>query len=372
VKINDMRFLIVFINLMFLLSCGSNKSNILSNVNVVELDNKSRRDIQLSDYIDTMQIIKLETSENVLLGSLIRNIQIFDNKLYILDFTASSLFVFNDTGKFVNKIYSVGQGPGEYLTLFDCYVDSSGIYLLGLGGTGSIILHYDSDCNHIRTLSLGQCFATSFTSDGEYFWLYTEPGYNEYNNSQILLTNSSGTIINRFFKHYEKTKENWSGSNTFLKYRNEIYFSSRYGNTVYRWNKTLEWEEFVTISAGNKTFKGNINDLETLYDPEFRYVIREYYFILNDWFIFNFNEADIHLFCFHNIKTKENTTGKIKLDLTPEFSRFHPTFQCDNCLIDIIMAGEVIHEYPELFDYDISLKNLDEEDNPVLIIYKFK
>jgi hypothetical protein len=36
------------------------------------------------------------------------------------------------------------------------------------------------------------------------------------------------------------------------------------------------------------------------------------------------------------------------------------------------MPGDIMHIYTELYDFDTSLKNLNEEDNPVLIIYKCK
>jgi hypothetical protein len=252
-------------------------------------------------------------------------------------------------------------------------VNNKGVYLLGYGSKGNTILHYDMNWKYVRTIVLEHCVPSSFISAGEYFWLYTEPGTGDINN-QVLLADSTGKIINRFLEHPEKkTEQNWASSNTLLRYDNEIYFSPRYGNIIYKWNKNFEWEEFITISAGNKTFNGNINDLETLYNPEFPYVIRNYYLILNDWFIFDFYaEEDIPLFCFHNIKTKQTETGKVKFDLIPGFYRFHPTFQSGNYAIDIIMAGDIIHHCPELCDFDISLKNLDEEDNPVLIVYKFK
>jgi hypothetical protein len=361
----------VFIISIILLSCSSNDKSKISG-NTLNLDYNIRHDIQLSDYIDSVKIVKLETSNDVLIGGFVRNVQIFDDKLFILDCSSSSLFIFTGDGKFIHKIYSVGQGPGEYFALFDCYADKRGIYLLGSGIQGNIIFCYDWNYNYIRTISLGhQYLATSFTSDGEYFWLYTEPG-GEINN-QVIVADSAGKIINRFLEHYERTKENWASSNTLLKYNDVIYFSSRYGNTIYKWNKNSEWEEFITISAGKKTYNGNINNLDALYNPEFPYLIRRYYLMLNDWFVFNFYaEEEIPLFCFHNLKTKQTETGKIKSDLIPGFSRFYPVFQSGNFLIDLVMIGDIIHDYPELCDFDISLKNPDEEDNPVLIIYKIR
>jgi hypothetical protein len=367
-----MKKLILIISSIFLIACGRNNINNNSE-DILKLDYNTRQDIQLSEYIDSIKIVKLETSEEVLLGSFIRKVQIFDDRLFILDFTTASLFIFTETGKFIHKIYSIGQGPGEYITLYDCYVNSKGVYLLALGAMGNIILHYDRDWKYVRTIVLEHCVPTSFISDGEYFWLYTEPGVGDLNN-QVLVADSMGKIINCFLEHPEKkTERNWASSNTLLNCNNEIYFSPRYGNTVYKWNKTFKWEKFITISAGDKTFYGNVNDLETLYNPEFPYVIRNYYYMVNDWFIFDFYaKEDTPLFCFHNTKTKQTKTGKIKSDLIPGFSHFYPVFQSDNYLISIFMAGDIIHLCPELCDFDISLKNLDEEDNPVLIVYKFK
>jgi hypothetical protein len=354
------------------MSCGgSSRNNNLGNI--LKLDCNTRQDIQLSEYIESIKIVKLETSDEVLLGTFIRNIQVFKDKLFILDFTTASVFIFTENGKFIHKIYSRGQGPGEYLALYDCYANNKGVYLLTYGVKGNAILYYDWDWKYVRTIVLEDCVPTSFVADGEYFWLYTEPGAGDINN-QVLVADSTGKIISRFLEHPEKTTEqNWASSNTLLKYHSDIYFSPRYGNTVYKWDKNSGWKEFITVSAGDKTFNGNVNDLKTLYNPEFPYVIRRYYHIVGDWFIFDFYaEEDFPLFCFHNVKTKHTETGKIKVDLIPGFSHFYPVFQSDNCLISVFLAGDIIHLCPELCDFDNSLKNLDEEDNPVLIVYKFK
>ncbi|HYQ56512.1 MAG TPA: 6-bladed beta-propeller, partial [Draconibacterium sp.] len=60
------------------------------------------------------KIIPLETNANCLVSE-ITQMEVMDDKIFILDWKLNSLLVFNIHGKFLNRIGTVGRGPGEYI-----------------------------------------------------------------------------------------------------------------------------------------------------------------------------------------------------------------------------------------------------------------
>ena len=88
--------------------------------------------INLSSYLDSVEIIPLETRKDILLGR-INKIQEIDNRLFVLDKSISrSVLVFDRKGTFLFRVGKLGQGPGEYASVSDFSIDPTNrtIYLL--------------------------------------------------------------------------------------------------------------------------------------------------------------------------------------------------------------------------------------------------
>jgi hypothetical protein len=66
------------------------------------------------DVFKKTLIIPLETNSNCLISK-ISQMKIYKNKIFILDINLNALLVFNMEGRFLNRIGSVGKGPGEYI-----------------------------------------------------------------------------------------------------------------------------------------------------------------------------------------------------------------------------------------------------------------
>ncbi|MDR3184131.1 MAG: 6-bladed beta-propeller, partial [Prevotellaceae bacterium] len=116
----------VFIFFLFItLSCCSNNST-KSYENVLEIDCKNLEEIKLSDYVKNIKVVKLATSDDVLIGEIVK-VEIFNNRIYVLDRQSNALFVFTDEGEIFYKLRKIGQGPGEYIHLFDFEVTNDGV-----------------------------------------------------------------------------------------------------------------------------------------------------------------------------------------------------------------------------------------------------
>jgi hypothetical protein len=350
-----MKYVLSFF-LLLILSCES-KNKFVNEI--IEIDYKNLHTIQLSDYVRNVKVVKLETSSDVLIGEIIK-VQIFNRKIYVLDMSSNALFIFTENGKFLNKLHKTGQGPGEYRNLFDFTVTDKGLYLLDLSGA---ILRYDSENPNYLGKIAHYTVSTAFTTDDSYFWVLKEPAPPDH---RVLMFDTTSKLVKEFFPRDANVKEAppHLTTNVFQVYANDIYFSTRYGNTFYKWQND-EWQSFLTVSFGDKTLSENIHfdfDVED-------YITKESYFVTSDLLIFRFF-ADSHInFCFHNLKTHQYRFGKVENDIMPHYTRFMPTWQSGNYLIEHIYAEHLLNGSPNMKNLD-NLKDLTEDDNPVLVIYE--
>lgn len=81
-----------------------------------------RQILKFNQYFDSARAISLETTPASLIGKISR-IVYNKEKIYILDVVTNSVFIFNSTGKFLNKIHAIGSGPGKFIGLRDFSLD---------------------------------------------------------------------------------------------------------------------------------------------------------------------------------------------------------------------------------------------------------
>lgn len=128
-------------------SCVQKKDNAF--VENVDLDSlmSNKRD---SSFIQQVQYLPLESNENSMIARL-DVIKKEGDKIFILDKTLGTVFIFNDKGDFVSKINRKGKGPGEYLYLKDFFVVNNTIHLLDSNGLFHI---YDMDGKFLNDIKL--------------------------------------------------------------------------------------------------------------------------------------------------------------------------------------------------------------------------
>lgn len=138
------------------IACSPNKKNSViqnnENLYVVDLDVPAEDScINYSSIFSNVKTIILETNKDPFVGS-ISKLMVFDKFLFILDSQTKSLLVFDDTGKFVQKIGAFGRGPGEYTRVFDFTIDTDNriIYLL----CNLVINKYRMDGTFIGAINL--------------------------------------------------------------------------------------------------------------------------------------------------------------------------------------------------------------------------
>ena len=92
---------------------------------IIDLDKATYPDTAFlhSTQFKSVKIIPLETNKSCLLAY-ISKIQVIDSFILVLDKTlARSLYVFDREGRFIRKIGTFGQGPGDYVQINDFTID---------------------------------------------------------------------------------------------------------------------------------------------------------------------------------------------------------------------------------------------------------
>jgi hypothetical protein len=102
---------------VFLCNCSSPKETKINTIDIEEAETECN----YRDYVDSRSLIKLETTRESLLGE-VSQIQLFEDRLFILDGQVGQLLVFNRDGSFSHKIGQRGRGANEYLAIHAFYI----------------------------------------------------------------------------------------------------------------------------------------------------------------------------------------------------------------------------------------------------------
>lgn len=97
-------------------------------------------------------LLPLETSDNALLAS-VKKVLVRNDKFIILDSKQNMIFLFDRSGKFINKIDQIGKGPEEFYSVCDITEGTDGSFW-ALDESVRAITEYDTNGNFIRKIRL--------------------------------------------------------------------------------------------------------------------------------------------------------------------------------------------------------------------------
>ena len=174
-----------------------------------------------SDLFKSFSIIPLETKEESLIST-ISKIYFYKNRLYILDYSLNTLFIFSEKGKYLNKISSIGNGPKEYISLLSFSINENKDRLVLYSDRPSKFLFYTLEGSFISEIN-SDIITRNFEiidnnivqfaynlSDEFYFHIYNERGKSKrrvkipkkikrYRSQITAYPNSSKSINNYFY-----------------------------------------------------------------------------------------------------------------------------------------------------------------------------
>lgn len=114
--------------LLIMTACNSRQTKIKQEIPIVNIKPQSNDFFEWKSLTDSIECIKLETSENSFLGNISKSI-VYHDKLYILDSRNNIFLAFNLHGEYVKKLKK-GKGTGEILEVRDFCICDKLLYVL--------------------------------------------------------------------------------------------------------------------------------------------------------------------------------------------------------------------------------------------------
>ena len=154
----------LFIAVFPLFSCIENKQGNFPEI-PVDIVNNTVLHIPLSEIAETITAIELElTDESLINQQRIQRIIQSNDLIFIAQ--SANILVFKNNGKFVRSIGSIGQGPGEYISIWNIAIDETKESLFVNARTK--IICYDWKGNMLMEFSLFQLSGSNSIVDINY------------------------------------------------------------------------------------------------------------------------------------------------------------------------------------------------------------
>ena len=118
----------------------------------------------LSDIVKDVEYVKLETQDNILVGS-INQLKRTKKFVFIYSWHQNHVMMFDTSGKFIRKIGHVGQGPGEIANIHCFTVSDSLVFIYPFSRNGSLTVYDMRDNSFVKEFSLKWPVFFSWTID---------------------------------------------------------------------------------------------------------------------------------------------------------------------------------------------------------------
>ena len=385
-----MRKYIALVLLPILLgSCSSDKEENFDDTIIINIDAKqSVGKYDVSNLLgENYSIVPLETSDSSLIGS-IDKIEMKGDYIYILDILGNSVLKYHKNGTYKDKLFAMGQGPGEYIGITDMTVTDSSIVVIDRFSLKRI--EYDSDTYSVLSenwilkddiwamaifnLSNTIYYINDWGNETHKFRLFKEnketysfDKYLEYDAIPPFLA------VGNYQQHYAVNKDEAL----------VVYNASDY---IYKINQDgIQAKYKVNYKSGKVFYKG---EPETVYEDNKDGLaigissIRE----SSDYIFLDVCMTDINYTCLYNKNNRETIVFEdVVADCFLKNNGISINWIIDNKLINVKDAQilKLLEEHYidndvqfEDKEYERKLKsilaNLSEYDNPVLFIYELK
>lgn len=332
-----------------------------------------------TSFINNVSYIFLDVNKDIIIGE-VDEILFLDNKFYIFDKDITkTIFVFNETGRFLYKIDKLGHGPGEYILPIDFDIDSHGnTYLCDI--MRRTIIKYDTTGEFIEE------YQTKFYF--EEFCLLNEESIlvrNAYKNGIIqanlgfinLYDNSLSTFINggeiqdgfeitRFSPHY------------LFKSGNAVYYNPRFTNSIY---KISEDNIYKLIVLDQSLFPSNEYIMKISKAPD---IVFADYFTITDirdiyeipgYITFKYQRGIDHFIIFSKKTRKIRNLRYLKSNLYFGENKIYGV--AGNRFISLIQPGQINKKwYRKVEKSNLKKKtkdqllNLSQSSNPIICLIK--
>lgn len=362
---------------------------------------------KVSELVDSLSYIQLETSEECMMGGAARYrtlVTPLGLVFYCFDWKKEPL-LFSYEGDFIGKIGRIGKGPGEFVTPRCVTYDKENEQFLIL--YYQTVHLYSSDLKHIRSINFNieNRYANRIVAlpDNRMALLYHQQTATSLNEIGVLIMDYDGEII----KEYILTDENQWGSYRGLWFKNKLYinrgkliFSIGRDRHILSLSKADKWEEECSVNYYFPPCPKNILKLWPDLDPYRSYQEDNpvaMYGVLRGKFlqVSYYNSESIHqhksVQLYINLSTKQvykcdwfqayhgyglinDLDGGRPVQISLSGDKSYELIDMDHIFMDIeYMANDSVNVNPAMYKvfHDL-LENLEEHHNPIIRVSHLK
>jgi len=374
----------VLFGMLFLSSCSrSGSEERLSEADFlrIDVDNIELVDsLVAEDVLEDYRIIKLETNINSLIGE-IHKILFEADRFFVLDISiAKNILVFDKSGKHLYNVGYTGQGPGEYLQPMDIAVDSARDELIVYDQASNKLLIYDLTGKFKREHRINLLFRSIEYINSDTILGLSHNVLNIGNDQKeypydLLVFNRDGAIRKNYLFNNAKMGKGTSiltKNRYFSKNDRSIFLSYLLIDTIY----TLEEDyrpvpKYVLNFDREKIEKKDLENLDKLLEQlisgEKRGIWRPVS-VTNNHMLISFTQGI-------DVENPEDT-HRVLIQFPDRYVHFKGiSFKDLAWSFPIATKGEyfVSSIPPQKIGKDLGSKlGMEEQDNPALLLYKFK
>ncbi|MBE0675204.1 MAG: 6-bladed beta-propeller [Bacteroidales bacterium] len=185
-----------------------------------------------SDILDVVKLIRLETNEECLIGS-VGKVQFVGGMYYLLDdYTArNAIHVFDTQGNHVHSLKRIGRGPGEYKDILDFDVDiSKNLFILNSIGN---IIEYDSLLQYKRTINQEIAIRTISVYNGLIIGIAHGDTYKNPQGRLLHFLSSDGRSLSGLMRYSQGSSNYNNRRSTLTKSKDKLYVNIPFSPIIY-------------------------------------------------------------------------------------------------------------------------------------------
>lgn len=349
--------------------------------------------LNMSQLVDSLYYVKLETKADNIIGHIDKLYQSSDKIVVVDKRMAKEVFIFDNHGTFLSKISRLGPGPQEYNELSDVSADFIKNEIGILDFTKLKLLTYDYSGKFLRAAPIPILVQSLEYLPGKAIVWFNKNMVNAHiptlADYSLFLTDTSMRVLKKAFEFPSGDSPQESPYNYWnLKplYRSDktLYYNPRLSTFIFK----------VDSAAINPLYYLNLHgmgfspkEMETMTNNIYqKRVGDENFFLFNGEYAVNNNAFYCRIYnrkemfgCFYNNKTKKSTSFSGIVTDRPDAILFNfPYTSYQNFFISPLYAHKIVETKKDLkvFKKNKELVNLYEsvkaDDNPILMYYSLR
>ena len=371
-----MKYLFSFLCLCCVLSVSAQKPVV---INLAKDISESPKEIMLNELASDIRYVPLETTDDCLMN----------NEFYIMQYTGediitSGIFHFDKNGKFLNKIGSKGQGPEEYLQGLFAFGDWKNKLLYVQNWT--TLTCYGFDGTFVRSVPTPQLNMGAAGLFDENHILYSNDIYyaDKANPIQLYMVDSqNGKTVSKWRGHLEENKKYGmilTSRDFMYNYDNSLFYKPALENVIFKILSPKKRQLVYKFDCSGKDIDVSADEV----DPKKRFQFLSVYWAKEtaQYLFVNYGMKNISRLGIYDKEKKTFTNVTIKDNLAGGYD-IHPAWTSDdNHLLMVYYAGGLLQDKEKRYstgllperkkELDELLKNIKEDDNPVVILVTLK